>query len=127
MSDVPTMRGGAVRGAFMCPNCPRSADLQSPARLPAQSPARVHGLSEPFAQPARTRRALSAHPACGVEVYGVWPWRMRFERPKPKDHQFLHLGEDFCMGQRINPRYTYCYKEEDRGPTPKPRNAPAGR
>ena len=32
---------------------------------------------------------------------------------KPKDHQLLHLAEDWCRFTHINPRFTCCYKPED--------------
>eukprot|EP00973_Karenia_brevis_P011517 1558210-Karenia_brevis.AAC.1 len=38
---------------------------------------------------------------------------MRMWRPKPKNHQWTHLIEDFVRPTKINPKHTYCYRDED--------------
>ena len=39
--------------------------------------------------------------------------RMKRFRPKPKNHQWIHLVEDFVATTRRNPRSAWCYCDED--------------
>ena len=39
--------------------------------------------------------------------------RYRAWRPKPKQHQWVHLVEDFIIPTGLNPRWSWCYGDED--------------